>query len=374
MASSKDDNTTPDTRRHDPANPFVAFRRFADEQMASVLHTFFGQPPQSKAAERSGFEDDLPWIAQAMTDEQRRRLRRLQEEPFPSEAYGMPTNEFYDQEGKSARGSENEPERCPYRPAHQEVPERNRNGPPPELVWKPFSSTNDEPDVPEDAPPHDSKSWVDDYMCRSLYSPLSPERPDRAGEEEAKWRQACEIMTHLFRPEYEMAKEACANEDFRCGFDDETDEEDAYDNDEYDHNDALTEQDWYLRQLKEHPTSFSAPLMTAMARQAFRSELLADGTENPNTATNVAKPGITSTLTTTERTTLPDGTVTTKMVLKKRFADGREESAETTHTTHGRPEQHLKQAPEPTAQIPKAVKHDEAEKPTEKKKAGWFWN
>jgi hypothetical protein len=42
--------------------------------------------------------------------------------------------------------------------------------------------------------------------------------------------------------------------------------------------------------------------------------------------------GIIATLTTTERIILPDGAVHTKMVLKKRFADGREESNETVHT------------------------------------------
>ena len=37
-------------------------------------------------------------------------------------------------------------------------------------------------------------------------------------------------------------------------------------------------------------------------------------------------------MTTTERTTLPDGRVYSRMVLKKRFADGREESSETVQT------------------------------------------
>jgi len=44
---------------------------------------------------------------------------------------------------------------------------------------------------------------------------------------------------------------------------------------------------------------------------------------------------ILSTLTTTERIVAPDGSVTTKVVLKKRFADGREESSESVHTQLG---------------------------------------
>lgn len=47
----------------------------------------------------------------------------------------------------------------------------------------------------------------------------------------------------------------------------------------------------------------------------------------------IQKPAILSTLTTTERTTLPDSPVTTKTVLKKRFADMREERIETVHTS-----------------------------------------
>lgn len=54
----------------------------------------------------------------------------------------------------------------------------------------------------------------------------------------------------------------------------------------------------------------------------------AHGPQGPN------KPTITSTLTTTESRRLPDGTVITKTVLKKQFADGSEVSQEKTSTTH----------------------------------------
>ncbi|KAF2140128.1 uncharacterized protein K452DRAFT_288899 [Aplosporella prunicola CBS 121167] len=50
---------------------------------------------------------------------------------------------------------------------------------------------------------------------------------------------------------------------------------------------------------------------------------------------NPANSRILSTLTTTERNTAPDGTVTTRVVLKKRFADGREECSETVNTARG---------------------------------------
>ncbi|KAI4210595.1 MAG: hypothetical protein LQ351_006573 [Letrouitia transgressa] len=46
-----------------------------------------------------------------------------------------------------------------------------------------------------------------------------------------------------------------------------------------------------------------------------------------------AKPSILSQLTRTERTTSPDGTVVTKVVLKKKFSDGTEENKETVSTS-----------------------------------------
>lgn len=71
------------------------------------------------------------------------------------------------------------------------------------------------------------------------------------------------------------------------------------------------------------------------------------------------RPDVLSALTTTQTTRLPDGTVTTKVVLKKRFADGREESSESVHTHH------------------ESVQAEMSKKETEKlengKGKGWFW-
>ena len=86
------------------------------------------------------------------------------------------------------------------------------------------------------------------------------------------------------------------------------------------------------------------------------------------------RPSILSTLTTTERTIQPDGTITTKMVLKKRFADGREESSETVHTQrgHGQSGQDADTAwgDMQSTQLPTPVKKPEKEN----KAGGWFWS
>ena len=78
---------------------------------------------------------------------------------------------------------------------------------------------------------------------------------------------------------------------------------------------------------------------------------------------------IVSTLATTERVTMPDGTARTKMVLKKRFADGREESNETVHTLQGNG-----RASE-NAQPSRLVSEEkDRDKGNEKERKGWFWN
>jgi hypothetical protein len=95
---------------------------------------------------------------------------------------------------------------------------------------------------------------------------------------------------------------------------------------------------------------------------------------------NTARTTILSTLTTTERTVAPDGTTTTKVVLKKRFADGREESSETVHTQRGQdpetrqdPWKSMREAQfaDPPKQ-PSPLR--ELEKKKESDKKGWFWS
>lgn len=79
------------------------------------------------------------------------------------------------------------------------------------------------------------------------------------------------------------------------------------------------------------------------------------------------QPSILSTLTTTERSVAPDGSVTTKVVLKKRFADGREESSETVHTQRGH-----EMEPWQSSRATSAPQSEEVEK--KGKKSGWFWS
>jgi hypothetical protein len=89
-------------------------------------------------------------------------------------------------------------------------------------------------------------------------------------------------------------------------------------------------------------------------------------------ATSYANPSVLSTLTTTERTVAPDGSVTTKVVLKKRFADGREENSETVHTQHGQEDAQVRD-PWRALQAPPAPVEKESLS-GEKKRSRWFWS
>ena len=458
MAPSDERDQPQDSRHGDAGNPFIAFRRFADEQMSSLVHSIFGQPRKPTEPTKSAPDDDLPWIAQAMTDEQRHRLRSMWQEAR-REVYGVPTDQSPYNDGENAEKSHDEHARCPYRPADQDVPEQNRQG------RLSCSSPRACCDGGLPANLHDVEvdytvpvPWVIQYLDHSPYSPHSLETQELFRQQGRKWRDAFEdlivmqnglplpeevsrrrnkcnahwvqsmLQEGLFgngklvvEPEsaisrllgllkspkkdaraYEYLKEqqkedeglrAAKNDEYEQ--DDENDADDMYDegadNDHDDDDDEeTTELDWFQRMLCPDPKIFRDRL-EALASEAFkhesrqeqggRSSTTSSATRAP-TADENAKPSIISTLTTTERITHADGSTHTKMVLKKRFADGREESTETTHTTHGH-DHHLHQDDKKPRRIAEeqpgseAAKKadDETEKPQEKKKkSGWFWN
>ncbi len=90
---------------------------------------------------------------------------------------------------------------------------------------------------------------------------------------------------------------------------------------------------------------------------------------------NQSPTSIISTLTTIEKRTLPDGRLQTRRVLKKRFADGREESSESTQIQSQPPicDTVGKSVPErPEANIEKS-ESSVGPTPDKKKMGGWFW-
>ncbi len=157
-----------------------------------------------------------------------------------------------------------------------------------------------------------------------------------------------------------------------------------------------TELDLYRRPFGDDkesskPSKFSAreaESVTTAVQQSFVSEsYAASRTEDGHGE----RPSVVATLTTTESVTDVDGKVHTKVVLKKRFADGREESSETVYsgqTQEGsrawssafgdsfgqekegfRPESRLETK---VAEILSKGEHSTEE--AKKKKSSWFWS
>lgn len=97
----------------------------------------------------------------------------------------------------------------------------------------------------------------------------------------------------------------------------------------------------------------------------------------PGQQVSTSKPSVLSTLTTSERHVAPDGTVTTKTVLKRRFADGREESEERLETSKD-PTWNNCRKPEDknvNEDVPKSTVIQElAKKDQNQQKRGWFWS
>ncbi|QDS69140.1 hypothetical protein FKW77_010429 [Venturia effusa] len=86
-----------------------------------------------------------------------------------------------------------------------------------------------------------------------------------------------------------------------------------------------------------------------------------------------SRPSVLSTITRTERHVASDGSVTTKTVLKRSFADGSEENSETTETTPAtRPASHEQQPEAEQGLTPEIARTKAA--PDQETKRGWFWS
>lgn len=93
-----------------------------------------------------------------------------------------------------------------------------------------------------------------------------------------------------------------------------------------------------------------------------------------STDNDQGKPSIVSTLTNTEKRTLSDGTVHTRIVLKQRFADGNEECSETFLTTRGSDLQDPAQTTQADGVLDELPEKSTQETKQEKSKKGWFWS
>lgn len=93
----------------------------------------------------------------------------------------------------------------------------------------------------------------------------------------------------------------------------------------------------------------------------------------PESENRSSRPSILSTMTRTERHVAPDGSVTTKTVLKKRFTDGSEENSETTETRPATGPVWREQRPEVERGLDSEIARSKPMEDQEPKR-GWFWS
>jgi len=438
MASSRDDSH-PQPRHDQELNPFVAFRRFADEQMASLWYNILGPPISFPSSTRSRSKfSDAHWQRGAAEERQRndqeakKQMRisdTLPKAHHENSGFGPPTtdenNHDYCQtgigwmsnspEGEEIRGLvrlarrlarlasqevaqgqrdveringpesgyEQEAMRCPYRPGDQEVPLQNQTPQP--------SSNNPLYDTtPSTVSSHLNRligGPIFGYVLWSPYSPLRLEHDFSLQDRPVAWRRAFEDLTGVQikgdLPDREKSEKGSFGEwRDRVGKSLQIYESnpgnretmDATNPDNETGPDEITELDLYERFLgTQYPQATPSP---PASTPTSNSNPTTSQTPAASIPADDPNPAIISTLTTTERNTFPDGSVHTKVMLKKRFADGREESTETLHTSHGL------QAEGPGSAQPFLV--GEAKDASKKyggegiaqqaKKKGWFWS
>ena len=424
MAPSDEDNKC--QKAQDDANPFIWFRRFADDQMSTLMKGVFSisslfaststPPPRS-------LQEYEKLLEEARESSQRRGCE-VQEAGRIMGVHTRVHKEIQHDNQEPASGNDGETLRCPYRPPEKEMPWPEQPG----LgvcamddasrscislailaLRNPVAVLGASSKLGEPLP-----SVPIPYLLYSPYSPLWLEQQPRLCDHGAKWRAAFEdllvlqsgqelqpicsartqessrdwarTMIHSAMCEREdnteapgsAAAETSENTRQYPGLlsclnslrqpENDADEDDDADNDELAENDngEITELDMYDKVFGSQQSSVDR-FATAAGRSFAQLQPVCSPAEADDKEQSVL-----STLTTTERTTLQDGSVHTKVVLRRRFSDGREESTETVHNQN---------AVRPTKDAAsKTIRDEDSRRPgndkesKENKSSGWFWS
>ena len=425
MAPSDEENKR--QKAQDDANPFISFRRFADDQMSTLMNGVFSISSlfgSSSTPPRRSLQDYEKLLEEARESSQRRAYE-AEEAGRIMDVHTRVHKEVQRDVQEPASDNDGETLRCPYRPPEREMPSPEQ----PSLdvcavddatrsclslailaLRNPVAVLGAASKLGEPLP------FVPvPYLLYSPYSPLWLEQQPRLCDHGAKWRAAFEdllvvqsgqelppvcsartqessrdwarTMIHSAMCEREdhtetpgsAAAEASENTRQYLGFlsclnslrqpENDADEDDDANNDdlaENDDDDGIAELDIYDRIFGSQQSS-----VNRVARAACRSFAHSQPDCSP-VETDDKKTSVLSTLTTTERTTLQDGSVHTKVVLKKRFSDGREESTETVHNQNAvRPAQDAASKTSRDEDSKKPVNDQESK---ENKSSGWFWS
>ena len=404
---SPDDEARRRSNHSDEENSLVALRRFADEQMASFLDSFplfgpFSTPnPQSSSSRWRPHDEEAR--RQAMDSWGGYPPPEGRWGPWPTSRRGqgsdqrtsaevnIPVRKY--QEPQRAVSSEEKSLRCPYRPDDSDDSDYNEPSTPPSATRNlkdrdPWQFIAMDFALPKFAASF--HTWpAAAYLMLSPYSPLALENKEHFKEQGDKWRHAFEdlldtqngkgLRNRPARPEqrsgadwlhYMLTQRAFEPTNGTRMAEAAATREPESDREE----ESVTELDLYERFLGKQfpssaPKSVETPKISRLPMEDKPSEITEPSTSN--------KPSVVSTMTTTERTTLPDGRVYSRMVLKKRFADGREESSETVQTndaSEGLPERLPQRGSDGGLDAPRRQTERPPEKTEKMQKKGWFWS
>lgn len=362
------------------ANPFVNFRHFADEQMSSLLRSVIGLPsvfrsPPSKSQPSAG--DDI-WLQE--TRELRRHLARESEEA--AKIVSIFRKAF--DEGHNNAPEESHIPPSPFGVVDQEMPYRSKEPllDPAPLRFIPsccspflFSGLSravlgrSELDAPA--------LWPVVYAASSPYSPLWLEHQEPFCTQGNKWRNAFEDLMALQSGKSMLEKDACREYENGASWMTSMLERGFFGN------------RWQKidgqRHTSEQPLA-AATTATRLPHDTEENEVTELdlyerflGTQYPSPLSSSApendSQGLISTLTSMERNKLPDGSIHTKVVLKKLFSDGREESTETLHTAYDSQQPTPKDVMPGSTAVNGAIPQSESNPEVkESKRKGWFWS
>ena len=353
MASSNDVQRDREERKqpHDPSNPFVSFKRFVDEQFDSLIERTFGSNPfvLNPAVSHEAFKTEYDRIRKEMQE-----AMGFRSAPQDSE----------DRINHTPQEESNPWRSCPYR------------------------------DAKEDALSEEDQQDLRTFLSSELFGAMFPwastrHSPDASSQEsdprkaeEPQGSPLCQILRlmALENPPIQAASRPLAAQtehghqsggrkevlDFPKRGGNGVDDKDTVDYDDFDVEDTPFP-------AREQHTTHAAQRTLGMAPEDDQAQPLKTlPAQYPGLTSKVETPSILSTLTTTETTTLPDGSVRTTTVLKKRFSDGREECNESRRTHH--PGLQPSFFSPPFSQASPDHPKERKEQTNGKPRKGWFWS
>ena len=465
MAPSNDESN--EHRAQDnTTNPFIAFRRFADEQMSTLFNSVFGlnAPFGSSSSHECSAKDYQMWLQEAR--QSRDRLDREAEEM--GKILDVYARAYHEQRAPSppnddiqeSKNDDAAPPRCPYRPIEEDMPTHPQPSAASAISRYHYdfplgvALPHEFPNMPTFGRQIDSFPVA--YLIFSPYSPARLKESQALRNRGICWREAFEdllavqsgqdvridssyqagasgvdrvwemVGTAMREEERNMLRRQKASysmsEDIRrrpgyldrfansrqpesdtaedgekplvpwtsegtasrlnrftdsrkperdANEDDEDDEDEFGEDDDDDNQEDFTELDLYGRFLGFGNHGPASDSITSVMDKSLLPHCAPIGQDSVSTEDYGNKPSILSTLTTTERTTLQDGTVHTKVVLKKKFSDGREESTETVHTQNTVAQT---QAEKVAKKVDKDEHKNESQEERNEKSRGWFWS